>query len=219
MQTLTLNSTDGHTFTVSVAQPQEEVRGAIIVIQEVFGVNDNIKYTLQRYADSGYVAIAPHVFDRLEPELVIPYSEIQTAMGKIGQLDQTQVDADVAATIEYAKQYGKVAIVGFCWGGKQSFIAACQQPVDVAISYYGGGIAALDNLQPKCPIQFHFANHDKFIPTEHVDAIAQRNPHAELYRYDADHGFSCKDRASFNAASDELAHERSLAFLHQHLSQ
>jgi carboxymethylenebutenolidase len=223
------------TMGLHLASPDQEPRGAVMVLQEAFGVNDHIRDVCRRFADAGYVAAAPHLFHRSgDPQL--GYEDMQEVMPFIMQLQADEIEADIEATLEHLASIGfesqRVAAVGFCMGGSISFVAGCYWPLGAAVSFYGGGIAQsrfglppLVDLAPtlQSPWLGLFGDLDGSIPITEVEglrtAVANAAPEAEVVRYpDANHGFHCDARSSYHEPSAKDAWERTLAFLEVHLA-
>ena len=218
-----------------VATPDQEPRGAVMVLQEAFGVNDHIRDICQRFAAVGYVAAAPHLFHRCgDPEL--GYEDMQEVMPFIMQLQADQIEADIEATLGHLASIGfetqRVAAIGFCMGGSIAFVAGCYWRLGAAVSFYGGGISQsrfglppLIDLAPtlQSPYLGLFGDLDGSIPIGDVEglrsAVETAAPEAEIVRYpDANHGFHCDARSSYHEASAKDAWQRTLAFLEEHLT-
>ena len=219
-ESVRLEAADGHRLDAYLARPSGPAKAGLVVVQEVFGVNRHIRSVTDGYARDGYLAIAPALFDRVEPGVELGYVEPDLGRGRQirGQIGWDQALADVAAAAETVREAGKVGIVGYCWGGSVAWAAACRGRLDAAVCYYGGNVHELKAEQPRCPVLLHFGDRDKFITPEHVEAIATAHPEAEIHRYDAGHGFNCEDRGDFDPASAELGRSRSLAFLGRSLA-
>jgi carboxymethylenebutenolidase len=215
-----LMARDGHQFAAWLAPPKGPVRGAVLVLQEIFGVNAHIREVADGFAAEGYLAIAPCLFDRVDRDLQLGYTpdDITRGRGTMLQLKQEQVTLDIAASLAVVKHAGRAAAIGYCWGGTQAWLAAVHQPVAAAVAYYGTGIAANLDVTLKAPVQCHFGTQDKSIPPEAVERIRAAQPAVDYHLYNADHGFSCDHRGSYDAASAALARTRTLAFLAEHLS-
>jgi len=217
----TLMARDGHEFGAWLAAPQGKPRGAVVVLQEIFGVNSHIRAVTDGYAAAGYVAIAPAVFDRIRKGIELGYTPqtMTEGMGYVQQLKPAQTLLDISAAINVVKHSGRVGVVGFCWGGRQSYITACELPVACGVAYYGGRITQVLDKTPKCPMLYHFGGKDAHIPATDIEQIKAVDTTGTFYVYpDADHGFNCDQRASFNADAARLAYSRTLAFLEQHLA-
>ena len=205
------------------AEAVGETTGVVVVIQEIFGVNTHIREVADGYAQSGYTAYAPKLFDRIGADIELGYTESDMAKGidlAFNKLDLAQVISDVQSTVEQiaANSDKKIGVVGFCFGGLISWLSAAQvNGLSAAIGYYGGGIAGHLDQSPRCPTMLHFGELDAHIPLSDVDKIRQANPEVPVHVYAADHGFNCDHRGSFDAAAAELALSRSLEFFEQEL--
>jgi carboxymethylenebutenolidase len=214
-QTIKLSAKDGHEFQAYRADPAGKPRGAIVVIQEIFGVNAHIRRTTDGFAAQGYVAVAPALFDRWERGTELGYDaksieEGRTIRGKIALEGSL---ADLQSAIDYARSFGKVGVVGYCWGGSLAFLAATRLGgVAGAVGYYGGMIAAHAQERPKVPVMLHFGEHDKSIPMSDVEKVKAARPEVPIHVYDAGHGFNCDERADYSAGNAKLALERTLKF-------
>ena len=219
-QAMELTAADGFKLAAYRADPAGKVRGALVVAQEIFGVNSHIKSVCDGFAADGYVAIAPALFDRCERGVDIGYTPADIAKGRELK-GKTTIDAalrDVAAARDAVSSSGKVGVVGYCWGGYVAWMTASRLPgFACAIPYYGGGMLEASGEQPKCPLIAHFGERDANIPVAGVRELAAAHPEAQVYIYPADHGFNCDQRASYDAAAAKLARERTLAFLQRHV--
>ena len=223
-----LRAADGCTFGVYEALPEGEPKGGVVVIQEIFGVNAHIREVADSYAAAGYAALAPALFDRVERDVELGYDADGMSRGRslaFGGLAREDALRDIQATVEEAGKHasGRVGIVGYCYGGLMTYLAACRlEGVGCASGYYGGGIAAEFDRDdgakaPKCPLILHFGRLDAHIPMADVDRIKAALPTVPVHVYDADHGFNCDHRASYHAASAALARQRTLALFKAHL--
>jgi carboxymethylenebutenolidase len=216
--TIQITAADGHTLDAYLAEPAGPPRAGLVVVQEIFGVNSHIREVTDGFAREGFKAIAPAVFDRVERGVDLGYDADTLARGRaiVGQIPPEKIQLDVTAAIE-ALKLERVGIVGYCLGGTVAWRAAAGLPVKAAVAYYGGTIAKLLDLTPKCPVMAHFGAKDAFIPLSDVEAIQKRYPELPIYVYDADHGFNCDHRSSYDEKSAKLARERTLSFLREHL--
>jgi carboxymethylenebutenolidase len=206
------------------ADPSGTAKGGVVVIQEIFGVNHHIRAVCDRLAAEGYAAVAPALFDRQQPNFESGYSpdEIANARKFVANPDWGAMMKDVQAAIDDANDAGPSAILGFCLGGSLAFLAAARlKGLSAAIGYYGGQIAKNADEKPKVPTQLQFGGKDAAIPMSDVEMIKQkRGGDCEIYVYaDAQHGFNCDERGSYDEASAKLAWQRSLAFLQKHLKK
>jgi carboxymethylenebutenolidase len=217
---ITLTAADGHKLAAYVATPDGVPRAGMVIIQEIFGVNDDIRETVDNFSKEGYHAIAPALFDRQQPGTVFAFDEKGIGAGRAmkGGMSWDKAILDVNATIEVVKGKGKVGIVGFCMGGSVTWLAAARSPVDVAVGYYGGDIYAHRNEAPKCPTMLHFGAEDASIPLANVAEVEKVYPNVPVHIYQgAGHGFSCSRRGSYHPASARQAMERTLAFFGKNL--
>jgi carboxymethylenebutenolidase len=220
-----LRSADGFSFPAYVAQPPGKAKGAIVVIQEIFGVNSHVRDVADGYAKDGYLAVAPSTFHRVKPGVELGYSENDMKEGfglkqAVENLPAPGVLADIQAAIGHAAQAGKVGIVGYCWGGLLTWRSACLlDGLAAAVPYYGGGVTTPEEIarKPKCPVMAHFGAQDHWIPLDSVEAFKKAHPEVEVHVYDANHGFNCDQRGSYNEAAAKLARQRTLAFFAKHV--
>jgi carboxymethylenebutenolidase len=219
-QTITLKAKDGHSFGAYRADPEGKPRGAMVVIQEIFGVNHHIKNVADRYAALGFVAIAPQVFDRAEKNFETGYDQPSMEKGRAarGKITNEQLLMDTQAAIDAVKSAGKVGIIGYCMGGSVAFLSACKlDGLSAAVGYYGGAVAAASDEKPRIPTMLHFGDQDQSIPMTDVDKIKKARPETPVYVYHAGHGFHCDERASFNAEAAQVAACRSQEFFAKHM--
>lgn len=217
--TVTITASDGHALSAYVAGPEQATNG-IVVVQEIFGLNDHIRDVADRFAAAGYSVCAPALFDRVERGIELGYTQGDIAKGRgyRMKLADTQVIADVEAAAARLKGR-KLGIVGYCFGGTVAFWGATRSHGFAAAScWYGGGVAGAKDERPNCPVQMHFGGADTSIPMNDVDAIRAAQPNAAIHVYaHAGHGFGCDRRGSFSKKDYELAQQRTLDFLAKHL--
>lgn len=222
MNLLKLKAEDGHELDAYVATPTGDPIAALVVVQEVFGVNAHIRSVADGYARDGFLAVAPALFDRAERGVELGYEgeDMQKAMALRKKLNLDDMIKDTAAAIDYARERvgKKTGVIGYCLGGSIAWLAACRLNVDAAVGYYGGLISQYVTEQPRCPVMLHFGRKDQHISREAVAKIEEAHPEVPVYLYDAGHGFNCDARASYDAASAKLARERSLQSLRENLS-
>ena len=225
-QFIHLTAADGFSVPAYLALPAGKAKAAIVVIQEIFGVNSHIQTVTDRFAAQGYLAIAPAMFERVKPGVDLGYNEAGMTEGFALKAAATDLPGagvlqDIQAAIDYAvKQSGdnvglKVGVTGFCWGGLLTWQSACTlSDISAAAPYYGGGMTAPAEVarQPKCPVIVHFGEKDHYIPMDGVHAFAAAHPAVTVHAYAADHGFNCDQRGSYNQPAADLARERTLAF-------
>ena len=214
-----LVASDGFTLDAYVAKPSAP-RGAIVVVQEIFGVNSHIRSIADGFASDGYVAIAPALFDRQQRGIELGYTEADVARGRTmkAAADDAAALRDIDAARALVTAHGKIGVVGYCWGGYLSWLAACRvEGLAAAVVYYGGGIGDVLGETPRCPVLGHFGKRDQAIPIAVVDAWRARHPEHPVHAYDAGHGFNCDQRASYDAESAKLARGRTVEFFRRHL--
>lgn len=217
-RSIELTAADGHAFAAFENAPAGAA-ASVVVIQEIFGVNGHIRSVVDSFADAGYRAIAPALFDRSERGVELDYTAEGIAEGRElkDAIDWPMVLMDVAATVAHVASTGPVGTVGYCWGGSIAWLAAAELPVAASVGYYGGAIHELRERNPLAPTLLHFGANDRSIPLNDIAGIRLAHPDLPVHVYDeADHGFNCDARASFNPAVAELAKQRTLAFFAKH---
>jgi carboxymethylenebutenolidase len=220
-QNITAN--DGIEFPAYIAQPSGAPKAAIVILQEIFGVNSHIQAVADAYAAQGYLAVAPSTFHRVKAGVNLGYTADDVSIGKelkaAAEAIQPQVMLDVQAAVDFAlKQLPigkKVGVVGYCWGGLLTWRAACLvKGINAAVPYYGAGMTVGAEMmrQPHCSVMVHFGDQDTSIPLETVHAFEAAQAKVDVQIYAANHGFNCDQRAAFNAYAAELALKRTLEF-------
>jgi carboxymethylenebutenolidase len=216
-----ITSSDGFKLGAYRADPAGKPKGAVIVVQEIFGVNNHIRAVADGYAADGYLAIAPQFFDRSQKNVDLGYgpADIEAGRGHSMKLDWANTMKDTQAACDLAKAAGKVAVVGYCWGGTTAWLAASQvNGVACTIAYYGGGIGQNIDKAPKAPVMCHWGEKDHAIPLETVKKVEAQYPAIPSFVYmGAGHGFNCNERGSWNADSAKTARERTLDFIKKHV--
>ena len=210
---LNLTASDGQKFTAYLAQPSGTPKGGVVVIQEIFGLNSHVRGVTDEYAAQGYLAVAPALFDRIEPGIELGYEadDITAGIAHKNTCGNDDPLNEIAAALNVVKSAGKVGVVGYCWGGALTWLAACKiDGFAAASSYYGGGIGGLLDLTPKCPTIFHFGEEDHAIPLTEVDQLKAAHPKCPVHIYPAGHGFNCEQRGSFHPESRKIAFERTV---------
>ncbi|MEN3366160.1 MAG: carboxymethylenebutenolidase [Burkholderiales bacterium] len=224
-RTIDIQSGDGQSFKGYLALPPTGTGPGIVLIQEIFGVNSHIRAVADQYALDGYVVLAPDMFWRQEPGLDIGYTpaDMQKGISLMQKLDAAQAVKDLTSTVNTLRALpectGKVASIGYCMGGRLSFLSAANAGVDAAVCYYPGGIEGQLSQagKVKCPVMFHFAGNDGHISPEAVAAVkstfeGKKDVVVEVYP-GVDHGFNCWARGAYNQKAAALAHGRSLSFI------
>ena len=211
---------DGHRLNAYLAGAAGEVKGRLVVIQEIFGVNGHIRDVCDRFAAQGYAALAPALFDRAERDVELEYTEAGVTRGRAlrARMPWEEVVLDVEAARAHLASEGAAGIVGYCWGGSVAWLGAAECDFACAVGYYGGQIIDLVERTPRCPTMLHFGTLDAAIPMDDVDKIRAAHPEATVHLYEgAGHGFNCDRRSQYHAPSARLAGERTIACFAQHL--
>lgn len=232
--TLQLNTSDGKMEAYEARPKDGGARPAIVVLMEAFGLNGHIKDVTERIAREGYVTIAPDLYHR-EPERVVPYTELQKAIGIMNRLQDPKVMSDVGAAISHLKsqsyvKQGAIGVTGFCMGGRYTYLTAAHHNKDIkaAVAWYGGGIpmgnpSPLDRTKEiNCPIHLFFGGKDPLIPQEHVEKVKkaltdQKKSFTMKVYPEAGHGFFCNERQSYHPDSAKDGWEKFKSFFAQHL--
>lgn len=215
--TISIKAVDGHELSAYRAGDGP----GLVVIQEIFGVNSHIRNVVDRFAEQGFTAIAPALFDRIGPDLELGYEADDVTRGRDlrGQIANEDALKDIAAAAALLSAEGrKVGCVGYCWGGSLAWASACLlDGFSASVGYYGGEIPKNAAQTPRCPVMLHFGAQDHGIPLDGVEEVRQAHPALPILIYDAGHGFSCDERASFDKAAHEAALARTLPYLKAHL--
>lgn len=210
--TITLTSKiDGFGLSAISAEPKGAPIGGVVVIQEIFGLTDHIEEICGVFADAGYHAIAPSLFDRVEKGFLVGHDQdgIQRGIAAVMKSPWPQVVSDMQAAIDALPQ--PVYVTGFCYGGAAAWMAAAQcTGVKAASCFYGRLIANLLDHKPKAPVMLHYGARDASIPPENVESVRLAAPDSPLYLYDAGHGFCRAGSHDYDAAARELALDRTL---------
>jgi carboxymethylenebutenolidase len=206
---------DGFEFGALHAEAEGRRRGGVIVIQEIFGIDEYVRADVERWAKRGYEAIAPSMFDRTNPGLDVGHDEagMQVAFGAVRQAKPENALGDIAACVAYLKPRGPVFIVGYCYGGAMVWQAAGRlDGIAAGSSYYGGGVAAAADLKPTCPVICHFGRKDGHIPCDEVKtALSAAQPQVPVYIYDSSgHGFNNDGRPDSDPDDAALARKRTV---------
>ena len=225
-ENIRLTAADGFELGAYRARPEGTPRGGVVVVQEIFGVNAHIRSVCDGYAEAGYLAVAPAIYDRIESDAQLGYTPDDVARGREirAECDMANVIADVTAAADTAVEGGpgggKAGIVGYCWGGQIVYVAACRlgDKLSCASGYYGGGIVPFLGEAPAVPLLLHFGTEDASVPLSDSEQIGAAYPEVAIHLYEgAGHGFNCDMRASYHAEAAALALERTLAHFAEHL--
>ena len=216
-------SVDGHTFGAYEARPKDRVRGGLVVVQEIFGVNAHVRRVADSFAADGYHVVAPALFDRAERGVELGYDkpDVERGRGLRQKIDLDRMLLDVAASGEAVRSAGKVGVVGYCLGGSLAWLAACRTDVfAAAVGYYGGMIAGHLSETPRIPVMLHFGEDDSGIPMSDVERIrATVDPKlVQVFSYSgAGHAFNRDGSSAWHGPSAKIARDRTLAYLRQHV--
>lgn len=220
-KTIELTAGDGTHLSAYVAEADTPNHGAVVIAQEIFGINGHIRSVVDDYAANGFLAIAPALFDRVEKGVELDYSaeSVQTGLAIAAKIrfDPALLDIDAALAWAETRMPGRVGVVGYCLGGTLAWLAATRLKPKAAVAYYGGQVGQFLEERPSAPVLFHFGEQDTSIPLSVAETVRTRFPNLPVYLYPAGHGFNCDARASFDPASAQLAKTRSLDFLRAHL--
>lgn len=218
----TLHAADGHTLSAYVARPVAQPTAGLVIVQEIFGVNAHIRSIADGFANDGFLAVAPALFDRIRPGLELGYdgADLQTALDLIPKLNPEKSAVDISAALDHAvKTSGKkTGVVGYCFGGTLAWLSATRLHPAAAVGYYGGRIGNYAAETPHCPVMLHFGKQDAHIPAQEVEKVHAAHPEVEIFWYDAGHAFNCDPRPSYNAAAAKQARQRTLEFFKKHLA-
>jgi len=222
---LSLKTSDGHTLDAYLAQPKSAPKAGVVVLQEIFGINPHIRSVADVYAQQGYLALAPALFDRARKHVELAYDTtgMQEGFAIAKSLPLAETLADVQAAIDYLRQQQgiqKVGVVGFCWGGKLAWLSNTRlRGVSATASYYPGGIQECITEKAQCPAIFHFGALDTHIPQSVIDTVEHEYPGFPVYKYEAGHAFNRDvDPNVYKKEIAALALQRTLAHLQEHLS-
>jgi carboxymethylenebutenolidase len=216
-----LTARDGHGLDAYLARPAAGVRGAVVVAQEMYGINAYLRSVCDFYAAHGYLAIAPALYDRKQPGLIYSYSkddhdraqQTYTAWNLDTALDDLDAGRDAVADA------GKVGLIGFCWGGSLAWLAACRRSYAGAVAYYGSLMPDFAGETARCPVMAHVGDQDTSLPAARLARFRAAQPGVPVHLYPgARHGFDNENRTErYHAAAHQLARERTLAFLVRHV--
>ena len=212
MQRLTAG--DGHEFDCWMQPASTARRAGLVILQEIFGVTDQLKRVAEKYAAQGLDVAVPALFDRKQRGAVIPFDDGPRGRELMLSLDQEETMADVAAAVAALTESNeKVVVIGFCWGG--GLALRCAQELDVAgaVSFYGTRLATLLEKSLRAPMLFHFGTRDDHSPAEVIEQVRAAFPEAEIHLYDAGHAFANDARSSYVGDAAKTAHARTEAFL------
>jgi carboxymethylenebutenolidase len=216
-----LQASDGHALDAYVVEPEGKPKAGLVVVQEIFGVNQHIRSVADRFAQEGFYAVAPALFDRVQRnlELTDAGEDMQKGIAAAQKINIDDAVKDVDAALQYAaKETWKPAgVVGYCYGGTLAWLSATRLAPAATVGYYGGHISRFAGEKPRVPVMLHFGKHDNHIPQADIEKLQAAHPEVEIYWYDAGHAFNNDTRASYNEAAATEAMARTLAFFNRHL--
>lgn len=214
-----LTAGDGHTLDAYMASPDGQPKGGLVMIQEIFGLTEQMKRCADTYAEAGYLTVLPALFDRTDNNVVLGYTEFQKGGQLSMSLDEQCLLADVEAARLSVAGAGKTAIIGYCFGGTVAYRGACMLDFACAVCYYGGSIGQLvDRMQPKIPVMYHFGAEDTYISNEVIGHIRDVDRTGIFHIYEGTgHGFNCDDRDGYHAEAAKLSTQRTRTFFAEHL--
>ena len=217
---LNLTARDGNVLAVYQSKPDTAVRGGLVILQEIFGLNSHIRSVCDSFAEQGWHVVSPALFDPAEPDIELEYTSQGIARGRAlkDQVDG-RAESDIADMLNLIDHELRCAVIGYCWGGSLAWRMACrtvhasERRIDGAVCYYGGELPALSSLTPTCPVMAHFGKKDASIPLDGVEKFISAQPEVISHLYDADHGFNCDQRGQFSAEHAAVARQRTDSFL------
>ncbi len=215
-ETIKLKAADGHFFEAFHAAPKGASKGGLVILQEIFGLTDQLNGVVRAYARNGYDTIFPCVYDRVAPGTVIPFCEPDKGRDLAYGLPLDKVMLDVGAAVARVQSNRGVSVLGFCWGGGVIVRAAAELDLRGAIAFYGTRLPTYLSLKPKCPLLFHFGKTDPNSAPEIIDQVRKAFPSAETHIYEAGHAFANDVRPAYNEAATKTARARTLVFLEKH---
>ena len=213
---ITLTAADGHQLAAWRADPGNEVKGGIVLLHAVYGMTDHMGDVCETFADHGYAAIAPALYDRIEPGIVHPYTRegVEAGQESYAVIGREAILADVEACAAALRETGRVAISGFCTGGTWAWESAAVLGFDASVNFYGSHVATRLEVHPDCPTIMHYGDSDVIVPMPDVERIRAANPDVTVHVYPGGkHAFFNPDQANYDADAASLALERSVAFL------
>ena len=211
-RTTMISAADGHELEVYVRAPAGTPRAGLVVLQEIFGLNQHIRSVADSFAEAGFFAVAPALFDRVQRNAEFDYDQLGPGREVVAQLDERETMLDIAAAISMATEPGRVLVVGYCWGGTLAYQTAARFPVLAAACYYGRGIVNVLSEMPRCPVIYHYGMEDPHIPLDDVKRVHAVRSEGIFHFYEsAGHGFNCESRKDYRPAAAALARRRTLS--------
>lgn len=204
-------------FEVPAAGPR---RGGVVILQEIFGVTEQLKGVARHYAAQGFDALVPALYDRAAPDTIVPFAEADRGREIMNGLDKAKTLLDIGAAIAHLERGQGVSLLGFCWGGGLALRCAGEFSLRASVAFYGTALAAhlealaAQGMAVRCPMQFHFGATDPNSPPAVIETVRKALPAADIHLYQAGHAFANEARANvYVKEAGELAHQRTLDFL------
>jgi carboxymethylenebutenolidase len=208
-----LTAADGCSLDAFEAAAGGDRAGGVVILQEIFGLTEQLKSVARWFARNGFDAIVPSLVDRASPGTVVPFDQPDRGRELMSGIPWAKTALDIAAAVARADRGRGVSVVGFCLGGGLALRAACELTLAGAVSYYGTRLGSYLEQPPRCPILFHFGATDTHSPPEVIEAVKRAIPSAETHLYQAGHAFANDARKTYVKDAAETAHARTLAFL------
>lgn len=209
-----IEASDGHRLDCFVVSARGTKRGGLVILQEIFGVTDQLKNVARQYAKEGFEVAIPALFDRKQRDAVIPFDQGPTGREIMLSMDIADNLRDIEAAVKHVDDERHTAVIGFCWGGGLAFKSAQEMPLACSIAFYGTRLKQFMDKPLKAPVQMHFGAKDEHSPPDVIEAVQGKFPEVETYVYDAGHAFANDARPTFYVEDAAvLAHERSKALL------
>jgi carboxymethylenebutenolidase len=206
---------DGHKLSAYISSAKGVSKGAIVIVQEIFGLTEQLCELADQYAEAGYTSIVPALFDRISENNVFAYDEPEKGLALVKQCKEQGILNDIQAAIDVLGEQ-HVSIIGFCWGGGIAYLASSELKLKCAVAYYGTRLPSYLPRTPKCPFQFHFGELDSHSPIEVIQQIQKACPEAEYHVYpNIGHAFANHHKLSFDLKATELAQQRVLQLLQE----
>jgi carboxymethylenebutenolidase len=212
-QTVTLKAADGFTLEGFRATPAGPIKGGLVVLQEIFGLTDQLKSVVRSYAEDGYDTVFPCLYDRVAPGTVVPFNEPDRGRDLAYGLPLDKVVLDIGAAVACVQNPHGVSVLGFCWGGGVILRAAADLDLKGAIAFYGTRLPTYLDRKPACALLFHFGAKDPNSTPEIIEQVRKALPAAETHVYDAGHAFANDVRPAYVAEAAQLARRRTIDFL------
>lgn len=215
----TVTASDGHELESWVESTNGHAKGGVIILQEIFGVTDQLKQVAKNYAEEGFEVWIPALYDRQQKRCIVSFDNIEEARARRQQTLLRDTMMDIRACVaELKTRYKSVGCVGFCWGGGLAFHAAQVLPIEASVAFYGTALDSYFGEPLNAAFLGHMGKTDPVTPPDLIQRLREKYPQADVYEYEAGHAFANDQRPSYVPDAAELAHTRTLAFLAKHLN-